>query len=233
LKRYTSLGLLALLLTVALALASCGGSSSAQQGQSESGDEQQASQESTGEDMHGMEHGEMSGMEMGSEETAPKDLIVDGEYSDERFIDMMAAHHQMAIDMARVAQQHAQLPEMQLIADDIVSTQQAEIEVLASIKEAEFDSLEVPMMMNPEEPSMYAMAMPDELAQQEPFDLAFIDSMIPHHASAIEMASTALIHSDNPEIKSLARIIIDAQSREIGEMIELRQANYPEPNPVA
>ena len=80
---------------------------------------------------------------------------------------------------------------------------------------------------------MYAMAMPDELAQQEPFDLAFIDSMIPHHASAIEMASTALIHSDNPEIKSLARVIIDAQSREIGEMIELRQANYPEPNPLA
>ncbi len=231
-KRYTSFGLLALLLlTVTLALASFGGSSSAQQGQSDS-EEEQASQESTGEDMHGMEHGEMSGMEMGSGETAPKDLIVDGEYSDERFIDMMAAHHQMAIDMARVAQQHAQLPEIQLIADDLASTQQAEIEQLASIKEAEFDSSEVPMMMNPEEPSMYAMAMPDELAQQEPFDLAFIDSMLPHHASAIEMASTALIHSDNPEIKSLARGIIDAQSREIGEMIELRQANYPEAYPL-
>jgi uncharacterized protein (DUF305 family) len=234
LKRYTSLGLLALLLlTVTLALASCGGSSSAQQGQSDSGEEEQASQESTDDAMQGMDHGEMSGMEMGSGETAPKDLIVDGEYSDERFIDMMAAHHQMAIDMARVAPQHAQLPEIQLIADDIVSTQQAEIEQLASIKEAEFGSSEVPMMMNPEEPSMYAMAMPDELAQQEPFDLAFIDSMLPHHASAIEMASTALIHSDNPEIKSLARVIIDAQSREIGQMIELRQANYPEPNPLA
>jgi uncharacterized protein (DUF305 family) len=233
LKRYTSFGLLALLLTVALALASCGGSGSAQQGPSESGDEEQASQESTGEDMHGMEHGEMSGMEMGSGETAPKDLIVDGEYSDERFIDMMAAHHQMAIDMARAAQQHAQLPEIQLIADAIVSTQQAEIEVLASIKQAEFGSSEVPMMMNPEEPSMYAMAMPDELARQEPFDLAFIDTMIPHHASAIEMASTALRQSDNPEIRELARIIIDAQSREIGQMIELRQANYPEPNPLA
>ena len=228
------MGLLALLLlTATLALASFGGSSSAQQGQIDSGDEEQASQESTDDAMQGMDHGEMTGMEMGSGETAPKDLIVDGEYSEERFIDMMAAHHQMAIDMARVAPQHAQLPEIQLIADDIVSTQQAEIEQLASIKEAEFDSSEVPMMMNPEEPSMYAMAMPDELAQQEPFDLAFIDSMLPHHASAIEMASTALIHSDNPEIKSLARVIIDAQSREIGEMIELRQANYPEPNPLA
>ncbi len=222
-----------LLLTGTLALASCGGSGSAQQGQSESGEEEQASQESTGDDMHGMEHGEMTGMEMGSGGTAPKDLVVDGEYSDERFIDMMAAHHQMAIDMAGVAQQNAQLPAIQRIANDIILTQQAEIEVLASLKQAQFGSSEVPMMMNPEEPSMYAMAMPDELAQQEPFDLAFIDSMVPHHASAIEMASTALIHSDNPEIRALARNIIDAQSREIGEMIELRQANYPEPKPLA
>ncbi len=75
---------------------------------------------------------------------------------------------------------------------------------------------------------MYAMEMPDQLAGQEPFDRAFIDSMIPHHASAIEMASTANMRSDNPEIKRLARGIIDAQSREIGEMIELRQLNYPE-----
>jgi uncharacterized protein (DUF305 family) len=234
LKRYTSLGLLTLLLlTLTLALASCGGSGSAQQGQSDSDDEEQASQESTGDDMHGMEHGEMTGMEMGSGRTAPKDLIVDGEYSDERFIDMMAAHHQMAIDMARVAQQNAQLPAIQRIANDIVATQQAEIEVLASLKQTEFGSSEVPMMMNPEEPSMYAMAMPDELAQQEPFDLAFIDSMIPHHASAIEMASTANRRSETPEIKRLARSIIDAQSQEIGEMIELRQANYPEAHPLA
>ncbi len=70
--------------------------------------------------------------------------------------------------------------------------------------------------------------MPDELAQQEPFDRAFIDSMIPHHASAIEMASTALIRSDNPDIRRISRNIVDAQSREIGEMIELRQQYYPE-----
>ncbi|CAA9440273.1 MAG: hypothetical protein AVDCRST_MAG37-1306 [uncultured Rubrobacteraceae bacterium] len=175
--------------------------------------------------MAGMDHGSM---EMGSEEAAPKELIVDGEYSDERFIDMMSAHHQMAIDMAQVARQEAQLPEIRRIADDVVATQQAEIDELSSIKEEQFGSSEVPLIMSPEEPSMYAMEMPDELAGQEPFDLAFIDSMIPHHASAIEMASVANMRSETPEIKRLARGIIDAQSREIGEMIELRQQNYPE-----
>lgn len=56
----------------------------------------------------------------------------------------------------------------------------------------------------------------------------FIESMIPHHASTIEMASTANMRSDNPGIKRLAGEIIDAQSREIEKIIELRQQNYPE-----
>jgi uncharacterized protein (DUF305 family) len=224
LKGYArSFGLPALLLAAALALASCGGSGLSQQEENESGGAEE-SQESTGE-MAGMDHGSTDTSSGG---TAPPELIVEGEYSDERFIDMMAAHHQMAIDMARVAQEEAQLPEIRQIADDIVSTQRAEIEELGSIKEEEFGSSEVSTQMNPEESSMSAMLMPDELTGQEPFDRAFIDSMIPHHASAIEMASTANMRSDNPEIKRLARGIINAQSREIGEMIELRQQSYPE-----
>jgi uncharacterized protein (DUF305 family) len=226
LSKYTRVGLPALLFAIALALASCGGSGSAQREDTESGG---AQEESTSE-MAGMDH---ASMETDSGSVAPRELMVDGEYSDERFIDMMAAHHQMAIEMAKVAQQNAELPEIRQIADDIVTTQQEEIEQLATIKEEQFGSSEVPTQMNPEEPSMFAMEMPDQLAQQESFDLAFIDSMIPHHASAIEMASTANIETDNPKIKSLARGIIDAQSKEIGQMIELRQQHYPEAHPLA
>lgn len=219
-----SFGLPALLLAAALILASCGSSGGGtQETAGTGGDAQEATQETTNE-MAGMDHGSM---EIGSGETAPKELIVDGEYSDERFVDMMAAHHQMAIEMAQVAQQEAQLPEIRRIADNVVSTQQAEIDELRAIKEEAFGSPDVPLIMSPEEPSMYAMQMPDQLAGQEPFERAFIDSMIPHHASAIEMASTANMRSNNPEIKRLARGIIDAQSLEIGEMIELRQQNYP------
>ena len=224
-KRRTSFGLPSLLLAATLMLASCGSSGGGAQGSAGSGGDAQETSEETTSEMAGMDHGSM---EMGSGETAPKELIVDGEYSDERFIDMMAAHHQTAIEMAQVAQQEAQLPEIRRIADDVVSTQQAEIDELRAIKEEAFGSSKVPLMMSSEEPSMYAMQMPDQLAGQEPFDRAFIDSMIPHHASAIEMASTANMRSDNPEIKRLARGITDAQSREIGEMIELRQQNYPE-----
>lgn len=223
-EKLASFGLPALLLATTLFLASCGGTGSSQQEESEPGDTQASQEETTS---------EMAGMNMGSGVTAPADLIVDGEYSDERFIDMMVAHHQMAIEMAQAAQQEAQLPQIRQIADDVISTQQAEIEELRNIKEREFDSSELPTAMNPEDPAHKAMLMPDQLAQQGSFDLAFIDSMIPHHASAIEMASTALLQSENAEIKGLSRQVIDAQSREIGQLIELRQQNYPEAHPLA
>ena len=119
-SKYTRVGLPALLLAIDLDLAFCGGSGSAQQEDTESGG---AQEESTSE-MAGMDH---ASMEADPGSVAPRELIVDGEYSDERFIDMMAAHHQMAIEMANVAQQNAELPEIRQIADDIVTTQQEEI----------------------------------------------------------------------------------------------------------
>jgi uncharacterized protein (DUF305 family) len=63
-------------------------------------------------------------------------------------------------------------------------------------------------------------------AAPEPFDLAFITVMIPHHQSAIAMAQVALQKATHQEIKDLARAIIDAQEREIAEMESWRAAWY-------
>ena len=51
-----------------------------------------------------------------------------------------------------------------------------------------------------------------------PFDVAFVDAMIPHHQSAIEAGRLALQQATRPEIKDLALAIIEAQQREIGQM---------------
>lgn len=159
---------------------------------------------------------------------APAELIVDGEYSDERFVDMMAAHHAAAIEMAKVGQERGEHEEVRQLSESTISDQQGEIQQLSSIKEREFGSSEVPDTMNPQDTSMYAMLMPDQLAEQRPFDKAFIDSNVPHHAAAIEMAGVALMQSENPEVKRLAREIIDSQSEEAGQMIAWRQEWYPE-----
>jgi uncharacterized protein (DUF305 family) len=173
----------------------------------------------------------MQGMAHGSESTddASEMLMENGEYSDERFIDAMVPHHQGAIEMAQVALENAEHPEIQALAEEIVAAQESEIGQLKAIKQEQFGTSEVSMDMSAEE--MEGMGMtsdPQELTNQEPFDKAFIDNMIPHHESAIAMAQVVLEESENPEIREIAGAIVDAQEREIEQMTSWRDEWYPE-----
>jgi uncharacterized protein (DUF305 family) len=209
-------GLLALLLAVAFLLAACGGVGSGQQGDQAGG--------------HGqMGHGQMGhgSMGMGSGGMAKQMVMENGEYSDRAFIDAMVPHHQGAIAMAEVALKNAEHEEIKELSRNIVSTQQSEIEELKSIKKEEFGTSNVPMEMSPEQMRGMGMMMdPKRLSKREPFDEAFIDAMIPHHQSAIEMAKVAIEKSKIPEIKELAGNIVPAQKREIEQMKQWRKEWY-------
>lgn len=58
------------------------------------------------------------------------------------------------------------------------------------------------------------------------FDRAFIQGMIVHHESAVEMAQQALQNAKHTEIKQMAQEIIDAQTREITTMRDWLQSWY-------
>jgi uncharacterized protein (DUF305 family) len=216
----TKAWLLALLLAVASLLAACGSAGGGQQGGESGGGG------------HGqMNHGQMGhgSMGMGSEGMARQMVMENGKYSDRRFIDAMVSHHQGAIAMARVALENAEHEEIKGLSRNIVSSQQAEIEKLKAIKKEEFGTSRVPMEMSPSQMRAMGMMMtPERLARSDPFDRAFIDAMIPHHQSAIDMAQVASKKSDNPKIKELAENIVSAQQREIEEMKQWRKEWYPE-----
>jgi uncharacterized protein (DUF305 family) len=210
--------LLTLLLAVAFILAACGGAGGGQQDSGSGG-------------MAGMDHRQMGhgSMGMGSGGMAKQMVMENGKYSDRRFIDAMVPHHQGAIAMAEVALKNAEHEEIVQLSRNIISSQQAEIEELKSIKQEEFGTSNVPMEMSQEQMRGMGMMMnPQQLANQKPFDEAFLDAMIPHHQSAIEMAQVALEKSDNPKIKELAENIISAQQREIEQMREWRMEWYPQ-----
>jgi uncharacterized protein (DUF305 family) len=231
LGRYAKLWLPALLLAAVLILASCGGAGTGENQQGGSDD-----------NMQGMNHGDesgdqkttraMAGMDhdqMGHGGMASGMVMENGRYSDERFIDAMVPHHQGAVEMARVALENAEHEEIRELSRNIISTQHAEIEELKSIKKEEFGSSKVPMEMSQEQMQAMGMMMdPEQLAHSDPFDKAFIDAMIPHHQSAIEMAKVAYQKSENPRIKELAQNIMGAQQREIDQMNEWRREWYPE-----
>jgi uncharacterized protein (DUF305 family) len=221
--------LLALLLAAAFILTACGGAGGGQQGSGSGGD--QGTAKGTGGAMAGMNHSQMGhgSMDMDSGGMARQMVTENGKYSDERFIDAMVPHHQGAIAMAEVALKNAEHEEIKQLSQNIISSQQAEIEELKAIKEEEYGTSEVPMEMGPEQMRGMGMMMnPEQLAHSEPFDKAFIGAMIPHHQSAIEMANVAEENTNNPRIRELAKNIVSAQQREIGQMEQWRNEWYPQ-----
>src|SRR5215207_2483253 len=204
------------LLALAILLASCGGSGG---GDAQGAD--RANKDGSG-GMPGMMR-----MDHGSGGMASGMLMKHGKYSDERFIDVMVPHHEGAIDMTRVARKHAEHPEIEQLADNIITTLRAEIKELESIKREEFGTSRVPEHMNMGQMESMGMMMdPGDLADKNPFDRAFIDNMIPHHASAIEMAEVARDRSDNPKIRELATTIVEDQKHEISRMKQWREQWY-------
>jgi uncharacterized protein (DUF305 family) len=226
----TKAWLLTLLLTASFIVTACGGAGGGQQGSGSGGEGEPGTAEKGG-GMAGMNHNQMGhgSLGMGSGGMARQMVMENGKYSDERFIDAMVPHHQGAIAMAEVALENAQHEEIQELSRNIVSTQQAEIEELKSIKQEEFGTSNVPMEMSSEQMRGMGMMMdPQRLAKREPFDKAFIGAMIPHHQSAIEMAEVAYEKSKVSEIKELARNIVSAQQEEIEKMKGWREQWYPE-----
>ena len=233
-NKLNRLGLAGLLLTMALVLASCAGAGSSGSGQQEEGDSSESAQgESQDGGMQGMDHSQMSGMEgmdsgsMDSSEMAQQMVMPNGEYSDAAFVDAMVPHHEGAVEMAEVALENAEHEEIRTLAQDIISGQQAEIEQFGRIR-AGLEGSPMEGMSEEEMSQMMGMMDAQDLAGQRPFDLAFIDAMIPHHESAIEMANVALQESEDLEIREITQGIVEAQEAEIAQMEQWSAEWYPE-----
>jgi uncharacterized protein (DUF305 family) len=163
-----------------------------------------------------------------------------GDEIDEVFINMMVPHHEGAVEMAKIAQERSQRPEVQAMAKAIIDSQAKEIDQMKAWKEQWYGSSETPPMSAM--PMMEAMegmggaghpmdmqAEVDALRNAaEPFDLAFIDAMIPHHQSAIDAANMVMKTATHPEVRQMAQQVIDAQQKEIDQMKDWRQAWFPD-----
>jgi uncharacterized protein (DUF305 family) len=62
----------------------------------------------------------------------------------------------------------------------------------------------------------------------KPFDLQFIDKMIPHHEGALMSSEHMISNSKHPELRELYENIQKSQSEQIEQMKEWRKEWYPE-----
>jgi uncharacterized protein (DUF305 family) len=146
-----------------------------------------------------------------------------GEDYDRYFIANMIAHHQGAIDMAKLGQVNAGRQEIKDMSADIVAAQEKEVtDMTAWQQKWGYPSSSGEMMMDHS-----AMGMMDDMASMTDalkglsgtaFDKKFIELMIEHHQSAIDMAKPGEKNAYHQEVKDLTRAIIEAQSGEIAQM---------------
>jgi uncharacterized protein (DUF305 family) len=175
--------------------------------------------------------------EQAEHEMIAEDAMAEAEF-DQMFIDMMVPHHQGAVEMAQIALERAEHPEIQQLAEAVIKAQEAEIEQMRQWRQEWYGSSQTPSMS--EMPALHAMPemgeaghamdMADEVERlrnaPEPFDQAFIEAMIPHHQSAIDAGRLAEQQATRPEIKELAQAIIEDQQREIDQMNQWLQDWY-------
>lgn len=149
-----------------------------------------------------------------------------GMLDDQSFLAMMIQHHQAAVDMAQIALQRAEHPELKQLAQSIITSQQAEITQMRAWQQAWFGGA-TPTAMSGMSSQQMGMSMDlNALKTANPFDKAFIDDMIPHHQGAVMMAQQILQTTQRPELKQLAQSIIGDQTKEIDQMRQWRTAWY-------
>jgi uncharacterized protein (DUF305 family) len=147
--------------------------------------------------------------------------------SDQAFLAMMIPHHQMAVDMAKIAISRGKDAETVALARRVISDQEKEIGMMRGWYRTWFGS-EPPRMPMSGAMTMMGMSMDMEALRtaKEP-DRTFLRMMIPHHAGALLMADSVLAGSPRAEVDNLARTIVAAQSVEIGQMQGMRQRLAP------
>lgn len=148
---------------------------------------------------------------------------------DQQFIDMMAAHHMMATEMAQMALERSNRAEVKAIARKMIAAQSQEIADFRKLRrqwygDGTFRRYPMDQMM------MRSMGMgPNSmkgLMMSKRFDYAFLSAMIAHHSGANTTARWQTQEGTKLVLRRMAKKIIRDQAGEIGEMIAMRKAWY-------
>ena len=139
---------------------------------------------------------------------------------------MMKAHHQGAVEMAEVVLQSGTDPQIKEMAEKISDAQRSEIKELNKFiekhgnPERNYDPAKkgegFAKLMN--ESMKVMINMPEmEGHTTASADHQFVHMMIPHHQSAVEMATGYVEYGKDSRLLAMAREMIADQNAEIGE----------------
>jgi uncharacterized protein (DUF305 family) len=177
---------------------------------------------SSNNDMAGMQHNSTA-----TSTPASGQQSVDHNDHDVQFAQEMIAHHQQALDMAKMVPGKSANPKVTDLAKRIEGAQDPEIKTMTEWL-SKWGAAPASSMPGMDHGSMGSgsgtgMMTAEEMAKLGQatgagFDRMWMEMMIKHHQGAIEMSKTHIEKGSNAESKKLAQDIITAQQAEITEM---------------
>lgn len=148
----------------------------------------------------------------------------DANMADVMFVQMMIPHHKQALEMSELILANDDVdPDVTALAEQIKAAQDPEIELMLKwLEEWGIASADDLGGMD----TMAGMMSDEQMAQLEDASGAegsrlFLELMIEHHDGAVDMAEDVIRSGRNADVRALAEVIIEAQTREIATMREL------------
>ncbi len=150
-------------------------------------------------------------------------VAMTGEQYDRNYIANMIAHHEGAVEMAKLALANAKHTEVKNMANTIIDKQQTDIYSML-LWQQQWD---YPSSSGVDMQDHSAMGMMNSNANMttklkplkgEAFDKEFISLMIEHHQEAVDMSRPGETNALHQEVKHLAKAIYTTQSNEITQM---------------
>lgn len=141
---------------------------------------------------------------------------------DAAFLQNMAAHHALGVELAAIAASNASSPELRRLARLMVANQVGEIAIIRRWWRSWMDT-PLPQPSAAEHARIPGMPPRDVLARLRseggrPFDTDFVSVMVAHHRGAIQMADEAWEAAGDPRVRLMADSIRHAQSGQISAM---------------
>ena len=165
----------------------------------------------------------MGNMNMGDMKSMKTLEKATGKTFDIYWMSQMIAHHNIAVDMANFVLKNGKDAKVKKTAQEIVKAQSLEVKQmtgwLKSWYNAKPDATQMKLMVVDMQPMVDASQgkMRGHSMTMGGADKNFLENMIPHHQSAVDMAKLALTKALRPELKTFAQGVIDVQTEEIAQ----------------
>lgn len=135
---------------------------------------------------------------------------------DPHYLESFSAHHRDAIEMAKLARDRAQDPELKRLAAKIIDDESKEIAQMDKLRQTYYPDYQA-MEVQPKKTDLSQL----EGVKGKEFDGRFARLMVQHHKDGIKMTNDLVPSLKNQEIKSFAQKMVSKQQDEINKLNQI------------